>query len=267
MRNKRLWVALLVVLCAGAFIFIIASQKTLRVIDGDSIELPDNTEVRLLGINTPERGQPYYQEAGDRLKELITGRNLTFEGDAQDKDQYGRLLRYVFADGLFVNLQLVKEGYASVYIIPPNMKYEAELKEAENEAKALELRLWKQPSGEGVCDNRCIGISYFTWDAEGNDCNNPNGEYVTFTDSCPHSCDMTKWTVKDDSSRDPYVFPAFVLESGAKVTLYTGCGTNTGTKLYWCVSGLSCNSVWNNDGDTLYLRNSKGELVMNYTYG
>lgn len=267
MKNKRLWIIVLAVLCIGAFIFITLSQRqTTRVIDGDSIELPDNTEVRLLGINTPERGQPYYQEAGDRLKELIQGRNMTLEGDAQDKDQYGRLLRYVFADGLFVNLQLVREGYASVYIIPPNVKYEAELRSAENEAKTLKLRLWKQPSGEGVCDNRCIGILYFTWNAEGNDCDNPNGEYVTLANSCPHSCDMTGWTVKDDSSRDPYVFPALVLESGAKVTLYTGCGTNTKTQLYWCISG-SCPAVWNNDGDTLYLRNDKGELVVNYTYG
>jgi len=50
------------------------------------------------------------------------------------------------------------------------------------------------------------------------------------------------------------------------VTLYTGEGIDTGTKLYWRSSGKQCNAVWNNDKDTLYLRNSNGELVLNYPY-
>jgi len=238
-----------------------------RVIDGDSIELSNNIEVRLLGINTPERGQPYYQEATNRLKELVEGKNVVLESDIQDKDQYGRLLRFVFVDNLFVNLQLVKEGYANVYIIQPNTKYETSLRDAENEAKTSGLNVWKQPAtSENVCDNRCIGISYFKWNAEGSDCDNLNGEYVTFVNTCSYSCDLTSWTVKDESSRNPYVFPSFILESEKTVTLYTGCGTNTKAQLYRCSSGYSCNAIWNNDGDTLYLRNSNGELVLNYPY-
>ncbi|MBI3190494.1 thermonuclease family protein [archaeon] len=237
-----------------------------RVIDGDSIELSNNIEVRLLGINTPERGQPYYQESTDRLKKLVEGKNVVLEDDIEDKDQYGRLLRYVFIDNLFVNLQLVKEGYATVYILQPNTKYETSLRNAENEAKTLKLNIWKQPTGENICDNRCVGISYFKWNAEGNDCDNLNGEYVKFVNTCSYSCDLTSWTVKDESSRNPYVFPIFVLESGKTVTLYTGCGTDTKTQFYWCSSGYSCNAIWNNDGDTLYLRNSNGELVLNYPY-
>ncbi len=238
-----------------------------RVIDGDSIELQNNTEVRLLGINAPERSQPYYQEATNRLRELIDGKTVIFENDIQDKDQYGRLLRYLFINDSFVNLQLVKEGYATVYIISPNKKYEADLRNAETEAKTLKLNIWKQPSGEGnLCDSRCMGISYFKWNAEGNDCDNLNDEHVTFINSCSYSCDLTSWTVKDESSRDPYVFPTFILESGKTVTLYTGCGTNTRTQVYWCSRGHSCNAVWNNDGDVLYARNSNGELVLNYPY-
>jgi micrococcal nuclease len=107
-----------------------------RVIDGDTIELQGNIEVRLLGINTLEEGQPYYQESTNRLKELVEGKIVVLESDVQDKDQYGRLLRYVFIDGVFANLQMLKEGYATVYIIRPNTKYEASLRNAENEAKA-----------------------------------------------------------------------------------------------------------------------------------
>jgi micrococcal nuclease len=237
-----------------------------KVIDGDSIELQNGIEVRLLGINAPERGQPYYQEATNRLKELVEGKSIVLENDVQDKDQYGRLLRYIFVDDLFVNLELVKEGYATVYILSPNVKYEKELKAAWSDCLSKHINLCKQPTGENICDSRCIGISYFKWNAEGDDCDNLNGEYVTFVNTCPYSCDLTNWTVKDESSRNLYIFPTFVLESGKTVTLYTGCGTNTKTQLYWCSSGYSCNAIWNNNGDTLYLRNSKGELVLNYSY-
>jgi micrococcal nuclease len=240
------------------------------VVDGDTVKLQTGETIRLLGINAPERGQPYYDEATDRLKELIGDKEIVLEKDIDDKDQYGRLLRYIFLSGENIDVKLVREGLATVWVIPPNTKYEDELQKAENEAKELKLNIWKPPeqgqSGD-ICDNRCIGISYFRWDAEGNDCYNLNDEYVTFKNSCPYSCDLTGWSVKDESSRNPYVFPTFVLETGKSTTLYTGCGTNNTENLYWCSSsGYSCKAIWNNDGDTLYLRNSNNELVLSYSY-
>lgn len=236
-----------------------------EVIDGDTIDLQSGERVRLLGINTPERGQPYYEEATNRLGELVEGKKVTLEKDVDDKDQYGRLLRYVFLNDRNINVKLVREGLATLYINEPNLKYEDELKEAWNECLNKEINLCKPPE-PGECDNTCIGISYFRWNAEGNDCDNLNGEYVKFENTCPDSCNLTGWTVKDESSRDPYVFPTFSLKNKSTVTLYTGCGNNTGTKLYWCSSGHICNAVWNNDGDTLYLRNSNSELVLSYSY-
>ncbi|MFH0860170.1 MAG: thermonuclease family protein [Candidatus Altiarchaeota archaeon] len=237
-----------------------------KVIDGDSIKLQNGIEIRLLGINTPEQGQPYYQEVTNRLRELVEGKTVSLEGDIQDRDQYNRLLRYVFVNDLFVNLQLVKEGYANVLIIQPNTKYEADLKNAQNEVKTSKLNIWKPSStGEGICDNRCIGISYFHWNAEGNDCSNLNDEYVTFINTCQYPCDLMSWTIKDDANHI-YTFPSFILENSRTVTIYTGFGTNTKKELYWSSSGKSCNSIWNNDEDTLYLRNLKGELVLDYSY-
>ena len=241
-----------------------------KVIDGDTIELKTGERVRLLGINTPEMGQPCYEEATNRLKELIEGKQIRLESDVVDKDQYERLLRHVFIDNTFVNLVMVREGYAHVYIVQPNVNYENEMYDAQTSAIHEGGCMWKKPTtedGENICDNRCIGIDYFHWNAEGNDCDNLNDEYVRFKNNCSYSCDMTGWTIKDESSRDPYTFPSFVLESEAMVTLYTGCGSNTDVELYWCSSGNSCNAVWNNNGkDTLYLRNSKGNLVLSHTY-
>jgi len=239
-----------------------------KVIDGDTVKLQTGETVRLLGINAPEKGQVYYKESARRLRELIEGKKVFLEKDVVDKDKYGRLLRYIFLNGENINVKLVREGLASVYIISPNVKYETELRESENEAKNSKINIWKTPEQEGekICDNRCIGISYFHYDAEGEDCKNLNDEYVIFKNSCPYSCNLTGWSVKDGSSREPFVFPTFILESGAIVTLYTGCGTNTNKSLYWCNRGHSYNAIWNNKGDTLYLRNSKGDLVLSYSY-
>ena len=239
-----------------------------KVIDGDTVKLQTGETVRLLGINAPEKGQVYYKESASRLRELIEGKKVFLEKDVEDKDKYGRLLRYIFLNGENINVKLVREGLATVYIISPNVKYETELRESENEAKKSKINIWKTPEqeGENICDNRCIGISYFHYDAEGEDYKNLNDEYVIFKNSCPYSCNLTGWSVKDGSSREPFVFPTFILESGAIVTLYTGCGTNTDRSLYWCSSGHSCNAIWNNKGDILYLRNSKGELILSYPY-
>uniref|UniRef100_A0A7J3M449 TNase-like domain-containing protein n=1 Tax=Archaeoglobus fulgidus TaxID=2234 RepID=A0A7J3M449_ARCFL len=166
----------------------------------------------------------------------------------EDRDQYGRLLRYVFVNNTFVNLILVQEGLARTYFVGENRKYKKELLEAEKLAKSLQLGIWKKAEG-------C-----------GDDCVNLNDEYVVFVNNCPYSCELTNWTVSDEFSRKPFVFPEFVLESGGKVTLYTGCGINTKQSLYWCSTGYECNAIWTNDGDTLYLRASADNLVLVYAY-
>jgi len=232
-----------------------------EVIDGDTIKLQNGERIRLLAINTPEMGQPYYEEARNRLKELIEGKTVTLEEDVEDKDRYGRLLRYIYVDDTFVNIEMVKEGYANVYIISPNIKYSNEFKKAEEEAKIAERGIW-QPS-ESL--SKCIGILYFHWNAEGNDCYNLNDEYVTFKNTCSQSIDMMGWTVKDEANHI-YTFPDFSLAGGSIVTLYTGSGKDTATELYWGSSGHTCNAIWNNDGDTLYLRDMGGDLVISYGY-
>jgi competence protein ComEC len=119
---------------------------------------------------------------------------------------------------------------------------------------------------EELCNNACISISQLNSDAEGNDCDNLNGEYVVINNSCSHPCNLTGWTVKDNSSRNSYLFPSFFLQNNSLASLYTGCGTDTATQLYWCSSGYACNAVWNNDGDTLYMIDSQGSSVLNYSY-
>lgn len=113
-----------------------------RVIDGDTIRLTNGKIVRLLGIDAPEKNQKYYLEAKEQL-EKIEGMKVRLERDKKFKDEYGRLLRYVFVGKNFVNLELVSYGYARAMVVKPNIKYEKEFLEAERLAKKSQLGIWK----------------------------------------------------------------------------------------------------------------------------
>ena len=80
---------------------------------------------------------------------------------------------------------------------------------------------------------------------------------MALKNSCTYPISLAGWTVKDAATHI-YTFPAFTAGPQTEFTLYTGSGTNTTTQLYWD----SSSAIWNNDGDTLYLRNQKGELVL-----
>ena len=94
-----------------------------RIIDGDTFQLSDNSTIRLICVDAPEKGKTGYKEAGDFLSEMILnkeiGNEIKLEKDTTDKDDYGRLLRYVYVNisgvELFVNQQLVQEGYAKIF--------------------------------------------------------------------------------------------------------------------------------------------------------
>lgn len=118
-----------------------------KVIDGDTIQLESGETVRYLGIDAPELftkegGAEFYaREAARYNKKLVFMKKVRLEFDVEKKDNYGRLLAYVFVKDVFVNAELVKHGYAKAYIKPPNEKYKdillANQKKAMNEEKGL----------------------------------------------------------------------------------------------------------------------------------
>jgi len=112
------------------------------VIDGDTIELQGGHRVRYLGIDTPEAGEYYATEATARNKELVEGKIVELQSGKRDEDEYGRLLRYVYVDGIFVNAELVAQGYATAYIFDPDDRYSQVLVQLEQYAKMRERGLW-----------------------------------------------------------------------------------------------------------------------------
>jgi len=105
-----------------------------KVIDGDTI-IVEGFPVRLLGIDASEKGEKCYKEAKHRLEELVLGKKVRLEADVQDKDRYGRYLRYVFVGDMNVNLELVKEGLAIARFQEPNYKYKEDIVTAEKRAR------------------------------------------------------------------------------------------------------------------------------------
>lgn len=119
-----------------------------RVIDGDTFVTQQQTHVRLIGIDTPERREPYYNEAKQALSRYISGRQLRLERDISDVDRFDRELRYVWADvdndgdEDFVNELMVRDGFARAKAYKPNVKYRHILEAAETEAKLKTKGIW-----------------------------------------------------------------------------------------------------------------------------
>ena len=124
-----------------------------NIVDGDTLDI-ELGRVRLSGINTPETGECYYEEAKEKLKELVLQQEVFLETDMTDIDKYGRFLRYIYTNSTFVNGYLVQEGYARVFDkYNETTKYYSALKELEKEA---------QDQGKGIwsCDTLFEGCLY-----------------------------------------------------------------------------------------------------------
>jgi micrococcal nuclease len=120
-----------------------------RVIDGDTIELEGGERVRYLGIDTPETFHPdkpvecYGPEATARNRALVEGNMVELLSDGPDRDTYGRLLRYVFVDGTFVNGELVWEGYAFARSYGDPLRLYQTLVQLERSAREAQRGLWQ----------------------------------------------------------------------------------------------------------------------------
>ena len=114
-----------------------------RIIDGDTIEIEGGYRVRYIGIDTPEKGESYYWEALRANRDLVEGKKIRLEKDVDDKDEYGRLLRYVWVDNIMVNAELVKSGHAYSYSYPSNTKYQTYFLQLEQEAREHKRGLWR----------------------------------------------------------------------------------------------------------------------------
>jgi len=119
-----------------------------RVIDGDTFKLSNGQVVRYIGIDAPETVDPvkpvqcFGPQASDEDKKLVEGKEVTLVKDISETDKYGRILRYVYVGNLFVNDYLVRNGFARVETIAPDVAFEHQFEAAQLEAQKNSRGLW-----------------------------------------------------------------------------------------------------------------------------
>ncbi len=227
-----------------------------EIIDGDTFSIENGKRIRLIGINTPETGMYFYDEAKTVLEMMIGGKELYLEKDISEMDGYGRLLRYAYYGNLFINLEMVLRGFANSFTYPPDVKYQDRLNEAERYARTNRLGLWaiSELAGSGIE----VAINP---DAAGDDTENINGEFVIICNTGSKDINIGGWTLKD-SSINIYEFYNYVLKKGERITLFSGKGKDGKGNFYWG----SQMPVWNNKHDSLYLRDKDGLLIKYISY-
>ena len=156
MVPRRWWLPLLFL----PLVLASASAQTddcavVRVVDGDTIHVQCSArveKVRYIGIDAPEIHHPIWgaepggPEAAALNRRLVGGRHVRLELDVRVRDQYGRLLAYVWVGDLMVNAELVRLGYAQVMTVPPNVRYQALFLKLQREARADGRGLWAASS-------------------------------------------------------------------------------------------------------------------------
>ena len=129
--------------------------KVTKVVDGDTFWVDNGTEkglkIRLIGVDAPESRKTFKKEVGHYgkeakayLKGMLDGKSVKLVSDVDSLDHYGRTLSYVYLeDGTFVNADLMKNGYAMVMTIPPNVKYADLFYKLQVQARENKRGLWK----------------------------------------------------------------------------------------------------------------------------
>jgi len=125
-----------------------------RIIDGDTIVVNNNTHVRLLGINTPEKKEKYYEEAKKFLENLILNKTVKLEFGKSRYDIYNRILAYIILEGENINLEVVRNGLGNVYLLEDKM-HETELRNAWKECINKSINLCEKSTNK--CAD-CIGL-------------------------------------------------------------------------------------------------------------
>jgi micrococcal nuclease len=122
--------------------------RVVAVLDGDTIVIDGGEKVRYAGLNTPETHHPDKlpeycgQEALEANRRLVAGKTVRLEFEERQRDKYGRLLAYVYVDSLFVNAELIRQGYAQVTTYKDNQRHHDDFARLQQDAIAARRGMW-----------------------------------------------------------------------------------------------------------------------------
>lgn len=240
--------------------------KVTRVVDGDTIEVTfDNgsvEKVRLIGIDTPESVHPdadknssQGETASAYTKSQLLNKTVMLEFDVGEKDQYNRLLAYVYLNDLMYNAKLAAEGYATQMTYQPNVRWVNLFSALVANARSNDRGLWAYDGVDGSKLNGTTGKLVIT---------NVDyaGEVVTITNKDSKAMNMTGWTLVSVKGNQVYNFPdGYTLAAGKKVYVTSGKNAKEGSGyLKWTTA-----NVHNNDkDDPAELYDMNGKLISSY---
>lgn len=216
--------------------------KIKRVIDGDTV-VSENQTIRLLGINTPERGEKYYEEAKEFVEKRILNKTVKLVYGEDKKDLYRRTLAYIYFNGTNINKEIIEKGYGNIYFPSGKDKYYEDFLDAWNKCIKKETRLCE--SSENVC-GICVELDKVDY----------KNQIIVLKNSCGIDCELSGWSIKDEGRKN-FVFDDFILDSGEKVNIVIKKGTNNNSHIFWD----DYSYVITSSGDSIFLRDSEGKLV------
>lgn len=120
-----------------------STHRVLRVVDGDTAVFEDGEVVRILSIDTPERGDTLYREATEYLKKWVEGRNVGLELGQRRRDSYHRLLGHLWVGDTLVSERMLETGMARLYPFPDDTTYFRRLLAAQKKARSTRVGLWQ----------------------------------------------------------------------------------------------------------------------------
>lgn len=198
-----------------------------RVVDGDTVII-NGTSVRLLGINSPEKGEKYYNEAKNFLESLVMNKSIGIKREG--KDRYNRELAYLFYEDKNLNLEIVKNGFANHYFPSGKDRYYERF-----------VLAWQECS-KNLCEKSnnicasCLDIEL-----------NVKEDEIFISNICSFHCDLNNWIIKDEG-RKKFVFSDFVLKSFEKIKITS--------------KDFEEDYVLTKSGDSIFLRDSDEKMIL-----
>jgi endonuclease YncB( thermonuclease family) len=233
-----------------------AIGRVVSVIDGDSLIVDldgDEVEIRLAGVNAPERDECHADPAREALRDAVAP-EVTIE--IVSEDQFGRSLAGIWQGGSFVNGVLVHEGHAIA--TTEDGPWSTDLIASEDAARQSQAGLWSPTA----CDETvevAVTIQMSSPDPPGPD--DLDDEHITLRNAGSSDIDLSGFIVRDESSVNRLRLPeGTTIPAGRSLRITTGCAPSQG--IGWCASG----PIWNNSGDSALLLAPGGTVVAHVRY-
>ena len=231
-----------------------------RHVDGDTFEVylenpppgPASSErVRLLGIDTPERGEPWAAEAQEYVERRVGADPVYLAFDFRRRDRFDRLLAYVYlSDGTLLNAALMSEGLARIYRGDDSIHFFAQFERLEADARRQRSGVWTDHAG---------GILIVTISNAG------SNEHVLLRNDSAAAVDLSGWRIEDDDGNVLEIRDDGDLTLAPDETLAicsgAGCAGAPERSLR-----LSERNIWGNDGDRAFLYDADDHQVNSFAY-